>query len=382
MPRGAPVQRMAILQITPSRDEEQTKHFEEVARAHEGSTPFTEEAFTPVVLMELRDELSRARIREAAWISVVAHLVVAILLGLSPKWMPSKWGHPVKLSAEEQLRNQNTEFLALPPDAQKLVEKPKTNVLSDKNRIATSHNPDPKELKKLLDQRAPGPPAKPAGQPSIPAPPQMAQQQQRAPQGQQQQPSTQQGQQQMAMNTPPQFEVPNLQPKMTLPKAAPSFGQAAQSAGSAIEQAARASAGSAGKLAVGGGMGLGRGPSSGKVQDAMEITTDTQGVDFGPYLARIKQTIEANWYTAMPQSVYPPLRKSGKVAIQFYILPDGKVQGMAVFYPSGDVALDRAAWGGISASNPFPPLPKEFHGPYLGLKCYFLYNPTSKDLEQ
>jgi TonB family protein len=113
----------------------------------------------------------------------------------------------------------------------------------------------------------------------------------------------------------------------------------------------------------------------------MEITTDTMGVDFGPYLARIKQVIEANWYTAMPESVYPPLRKSGKVAIEFVILPDGKVQGMRVFYPSGDVALDRAAWGGISASNPFPPLPKEFKGPYLGLRCFFLYNPTKEELQ-
>ncbi|ABF43555.1 TonB-like protein [Candidatus Koribacter versatilis Ellin345] len=369
---------MAILQITPSREEEQDKHFEDVARANEGKANFVEEAFTPVVLMDLRDELTRSRLREAAWISIIAHLVAIIFLSLSPKWMPNLWGHPVKV-VEDRLRDKDTTFLALPPDAQKLVQKPHTNVLSDKDRVATSHNPDPKELKKLLDQRQPGPPAHPAAQPSVPAPPQMAQQQQQSPQ--QQNPATQQGQQ-TAMNNPPQFESPNMQPKMTLPKAQPSFGAVAMSAGSAIQQAARASSGSAGKLAVGGGMGLGRGPTGGQVRDAMEITTDTQGVDFGPYLARIKQTIEANWYTAMPESVYPPLRKSGKVAVEFVILPDGKVQGMRIFFPSGDVALDRAAWGGISASNPFPPLPKEFHGPYLGLRCYFLYNPTTKDLEQ
>lgn len=128
-------------------------------------------------------------------------------------------------------------------------------------------------------------------------------------------------------------------------------------------------------------MGLGRGPTGGSVRDAMQITTDTMGVDFGPYLARIKQVIEANWYAEMPMSVYPPLRKTGKVAIEFAILPDGKVQGMRVFVASGDTALDRAAWGGISASNPFPPLPKEFHGPYLGLRCFFLYNPTKEDLQ-
>lgn len=365
---------MAILQITPSREEEETRHFEEVARAHESNSPFSEEAFTPVVLMELRDELSRSRLREAAWISIIAHLVVAIMLALSPKLMPN-WGRPVKM-VNLDMRDKDNVFLALPPDAQKLIRKPKTNVMSDKDRIATSRNPDPKELKKLLDQRAPGPPARP----SVPTPPQVAQQQQQAPQ---QQPTTQQGQQTAMNNQPqPQFETPQFQPKMTMPKPAPTFGAAAMSAGSAIQQAARASVGSAGKLATGGGMGLGRGPSGGQVRDAMEITTDTMGVDFGPYLARIKQVIETNWYTAMPESVYPPLRKSGKVAIEFVILPDGKVQGMRVFYPSGDVALDRAAWGGISASNPFPPLPKEFKGPYLGLRCFFLYNPTKEELQQ
>jgi TonB family protein len=369
---------MSILQITPSREEEQTRHFEEVARANEGNSPFPEEAFTPVVLMELRDELSRARIREAAWISIIAHLVVAIMLALSPKLMPN-WGHPVKLSAEDILREKDATFLALPPDAQKYPQKPKTNVMSDKDRIATSKNPDQKMMQRMLDQIPPGPPARPSPRPSAPAPPRMAQQQP-AQQAPQQTPATQQGQQ-TAMNNPPQFQTPDLQPKITLPKATPSFGAAAMSAGSAIQQAARASAGSAGRLATGGGMGLGRGPGAGQIRDAMEITTDTMGVDFGPYLARIKQTIEQNWYTAMPESVYPPLLKSGKVSIEFVILPDGRVQGMRVFYPSGDVALDRAAWGGISASNPFPPLPKEFRGPYLGLRCYFLYNPTKQELE-
>jgi len=48
---------------------------------------------------------------------------------------------------------------------------------------------------------------------------------------------------------------------------------------------------------------------------------------------------------------------------------------------SGDDALDRAAWGGISASNPFPPLPSEFTGPYLALRFRFYYNPDKSDLE-
>ena len=54
---------------------------------------------------------------------------------------------------------------------------------------------------------------------------------------------------------------------------------------------------------------------------------------------------------------------------------DGKVAGMHYVSGSGDVALDRAAYGGITASNPFPPLPSEFGGQYLGLRFTFYYNP-------
>jgi hypothetical protein len=44
---------------------------------------------------------------------------------------------------------------------------------------------------------------------------------------------------------------------------------------------------------------------------------------------------------------------------------------------SGDTGLDRAAWGAITGSS-YPPLPHEFHGPYLELRAYFLYNERSQ----
>jgi TonB family protein len=98
------------------------------------------------------------------------------------------------------------------------------------------------------------------------------------------------------------------------------------------------------------------------------------GVDFGPYLTRIVAIVKQNWYNLMPPSVYPPILKQGKLAIEFVILKDGKTTSMAVRTSSGDVALDRAAWGSITASTPFPPLPKEFPGQILGLRFYYFYN--------
>ena len=47
---------------------------------------------------------------------------------------------------------------------------------------------------------------------------------------------------------------------------------------------------------------------------------------------------------------------------------------MILEFPSGDVSLDRAAWGGITGASPYPPLPKEFKGPFLELRFGFYYN--------
>ena len=43
--------------------------------------------------------------------------------------------------------------------------------------------------------------------------------------------------------------------------------------------------------------------------------------------------------------------------------------------PSGDMAIDKAAWGAITGTT-FPPLPKDFHGQNLELRIDFLVNKT------
>jgi TonB family protein len=151
------------------------------------------------------------------------------------------------------------------------------------------------------------------------------------------------------------------------------------SAGSAIQQATQAAAAQRG--AGGGGQegdfGLGTG-AHGRQQGALDILSDTQGVDFGPYLQRILQDVKENWYHLIPESAG---MKKGKLAIEFAITKDGHVAGLQLVATSGDSALDRPAWGSITASNPFPPLPTEFTGPYLALRFRFYYNPDKADLQ-
>ena len=65
----------------------------------------------------------------------------------------------------------------------------------------------------------------------------------------------------------------------------------------------------------------------------------------------------------------------GKVTIQFAVVRVGSVSKLVIAGPSGVVeALDRAAVAGISALNPFPPLPPEYRGEQIRLQFTFLYN--------
>jgi TonB family protein len=328
----------------------------------------------PHLLIQLQDDLSRARKREAAWLSVILHLLIVILLWNSEKLAALLPHRTVALAIQTDAdRQKDATFLELPPDEQKLTRRPEAKVLSDKDRIATSKAPqiNREELRKLLQSTHPGQPGQ-VGQQQPGAPPQTAQNQPQTP------PAPQENPQQGSGLVPPRpsDQMARLQAPLqggNRPK--PSFNNS-MTAGSAIEQATQAAAASRGRYGGGGGgdYGLSQGRGGAKALDQAEILTDTMGVDFGPYLTRIVQVVKANWYNLMPPSVYPPLLKQGKLSLEFVILKDGEVNGMTLHTSSGDVALDRAALASITASNPFPPLPKEFPGQVLGLRFYYFYN--------
>jgi outer membrane biosynthesis protein TonB len=329
------------------------------------------EADVPVLLVQLQDDLMRSRVREAFWISVAVHLLLVIAIVMAPPWV---WEpvHEVYVLRRALLQNQELTYLEAPPDNQKVTKRPDTNIASDKDRIATTHKAptiDRETLQRLLDLRRPGAPGAPGIQAPPAPPPVMAQGAGPNQQGPQARPP--QDQNQIA-----RLEAPPMAP--AVPKGAFSSGR---SPGAMIADAARAAAMSRGGGGVGGEMGLGPNASQGKIRSDIDIISDTMGVDFGPYLSRVLDTVRLHWYVLIPEIARAPLLKKGKVSIEFVIQKDGTVMGMALRSTSGDIALDRAAWGGITASNPFQPLPREFTGPYLALRFHFYYNPDKKDLE-
>jgi hypothetical protein len=128
------------------------------------------------------------------------------------------------------------------------------------------------------------------------------------------------------------------------------------------------------------GLGLGLG-TKGRAVEGVEILSDTQGIDFAPYLRVVVRSVKRNWHDMIPTSE----TREGKLAIEFAITKDGKVADMnLVARPGGpnDEALVRMAWASITKSNPFPPMPSEFTGAFLALRFRFYYNPAKSDTQQ
>jgi TonB family protein len=189
---------------------------------------------------------------------------------------------------------------------------------------------------------------------------------------------------QVAPPPPPQIQSVE-KPKLTFdpveppkPATAPGQGRMAipsTSVNDAIRDVAR-SGGSAGAIGDPGAAGSGYGsitqsPGPGTPLASVELKGDTQGVDFKPYLIQLIQTVKRNWMAVMPESV--KLGRRGKVVLQFSIANDGHVVKLVYAQNSGSDALDKAAVAGISASNPFPPLPREFKGDRIVLQLNFVY---------
>jgi TonB family protein len=120
-------------------------------------------------------------------------------------------------------------------------------------------------------------------------------------------------------------------------------------------------------------------PMTDEHKGLVDVLSDTQGVDFRPYLGKVLPIVKDNWYHLIPASAQT---KRGKLAIEFAIARDGKITDMRLVATSGDTTLDRAAWGSIAGSNPFPALPSEFTGPFLALRFRFVYNPTEGNVDK
>jgi TonB family protein len=299
------------------------------------------------LLDSLDDERSKARFRESIYISIIIYLGIVWFLFYGPRVL---FHQPRLISPAQVLKERELTRLDDPTHLSKIA--PRTPKSPPPRPVV-----DQKMLKQLQAMRKAAPPTPEPPAPPKPAPPV---------------PQPQPTQQATPLPPAPQPQ-PTQQALVEAPKPVPTrpnFGNPNQTAGDAIRQAAQDASRDHGSGDYSGGQSGGRTGMG----EGVQILSDTQGVDFGPYIRKILGDIKRTWIPLIPEEARPPLNKQGETLIRFTILPDGRIAAMNLDGSSQDTAIDRACWGGITGVGQFPPLPANFHGPNLELRIDFYTN--------
>jgi outer membrane biosynthesis protein TonB len=294
---------------------------------------------------QLEDERRWARLREGILWAVLIHILAIIALFVIPKYV-LKMRPVVETPNNKEFTYLDSPFVPRAKPVKPLTHEP----LIDKNTLD--------ELKR--QSQAPPTPATP------PPPPQ------------EQAPVEQKPQATQPISPNPQSQAPVEAPRPAAVPARPDFNQLSHNNENLADQlqrdmrdSARSHGGESGQIPSGGGLPMHPGAGTGGVQ----ILTPTQGVNFNAWLAAWYYETKRTWDPLIPEEVNPPIAKQGQVLIRFKVLPNGRLMDGSLVLEgrSGDTALDRAAWGALTGSS-YPPLPKDFHGPYIELRAWFLYN--------
>lgn len=104
------------------------------------------------------------------------------------------------------------------------------------------------------------------------------------------------------------------------------------------------------------------------------VLGENQPADTSELVHILVERTMKKFLTVVPAEVRPPLLKQGKVTIEFVVHADGKVTDITLAKPSGDVALDRAAWEAITCSVPYAAFARGVNIPEVKLRFTFLYN--------
>jgi hypothetical protein len=312
-------------------------------------------------ISQYEDERRWQRIREGIWISILAHILFFAALYFVPRYV----FHQTQLIDPIQAIKDRKDLTYLDelPDALKQIQKarPKQVLKPNESQLDKKTLDALKALEKPKPKPAPAPQPEEASAAPAPAPPQPVEQ-----------PKPQQA------AAPPSATPPVANPQIPLDSprpapvpARPNFSLGSQNPADQLRQALRDSA----RSQTGGTMSGPPLTQHSGADGGAQILSDTQGVDFGPYLQKVIRETYRTWDPLIPEEVNPPILKRGECEIVFTILPNGRLQPHAMILTgrSGDVALDRAAWGAIEGAD-YPPLPQQFHGPYLQLRFRFQYN--------
>ncbi len=304
------------------------------------------------MISELEDERRWARLREGFLWALLVHILLISAFTWIPKYV---FKVPQVIDPIDAIKNRkDLTYLDSLPDAVRELQPKVVKPAPPKQTTV-----DKKTLE-ALNREAPPPPAPtptPAPQPVAPPP--------------------------SAVRPPPvpspalpSQPAPSEAPRPSAVPARPNFALNSQNPADQLRDAMRNASRSPGSGSAGnlGGSGLARASGRGLGRRRSALRHPGRGLQAAGWSAGTRRR-RHTWDPLIPDEVNPPIQKSGMVAIRFKVLPNGRLMDGSLVLEgrSGDVALDRAAWGALTGSN-YPPLPRDFHGPYLELRAYFLYN--------
>ncbi|MBS1818697.1 MAG: TonB family protein [Acidobacteria bacterium] len=301
--------------------------------------------------------------REGVLLSIIIHLVFALLAVTAPDWLAKLdvlSAKPQQVPMQQKPENERTQFVFVQPRLDMRAQRPRERAeASDQDRQAASPRQNPQQQNPLpfsqgntreRVERSESQVARGQG----PTPEPMT--------GQQSPSQTQQAPQ-MAEN---ELRLPEAQSPLQIPSSQPpsprsgAQGRAQQQGGSlgdALRNLQRYVQRDNFDNAQGGGA---FGPA---------IQFDTKGVEFGPWVRRFVAQVKRNWMIP-----YAAMSMRGRVVVTFNVHKDGSITDLQVVGPSPVEAFNNAAYGALAASNPTAPLPPEYPSDKAFFTVTFFYN--------
>jgi len=298
--------------------------------------------------------------REGVLLSIILHLVMAIVILLAPRLFPRDVeADRARLAALLDLRRQQDQarFVFVQPRVDPTAPKPPDRAdPSDKDREARA-------LERALDQAN----ALPFARGNSPERVEEPEERSERARGQGPTPDPAAGQR-AEQSTPPEQPLPESQSALLSP----------------LPQLPAAQSGANGRSTAPGGS---LGDSLRNLQRFIEsesfdnqrggvnefgpaIQFDTKGVEFGPWIRRFVAQVKRNWF--IPNAAMMGMK--GRVVITFNVHKSGVITDLTVIGPCPIEAFNSAALGALVASNPTQPLPPEYPVDKAFFTVTFFYN--------
>jgi TonB family protein len=285
--------------------------------------------------------------REGVLLSIIGHLVMAIVLLVAPRWIPDTAIEPK--AAQKRPDQPMPSFVFVQPRVDRPAPKPPARApSSDLDRQAQQLQRAPKPTNPLPFSRG-----------NTPERVERSDERARG-RGPDPEPSPQQADSQTPGPTPDSQSALNL----------PANSQATQPMRSGDRPAGGGRLGDALR-------NLGKYVQPDQFENAQgdggafgpAIQFDTKGVEFGPWIRRFIAQVKRNWLIP-----YSAMSMKGHVVVTFNVHKDGSISDLMVLGPSAIEAFNNAAYGALASSNPTQPLPPEYPVEKAFFTVTFFYN--------